>query len=211
MEYIYNAVGLFIKGGPVMYPLLFCSVIVVTIAVDRFCYFRRWDGGADKLIGLLTPVLIQQDWAKAAEVCRAAKGAAATVLTAGIERVKNERQGLENILEGEAAIIASNLRNRLDYLDTIVTLAPLLGLLGTVMGMISAFSILNIKAGQTQAITGGVGEALVATAFGLCVAILALAVHSYFKHWLDGVVTDMEKACIFFIDKADQVKKNETA
>ncbi len=73
-----------------------------------------------------------------------------------------------------------------------MTLGPILGLLGTISGMIRAFSIFNVQTGQSAAITGGVGEALIATAFGLCVAILALLIHSYFTQRLDRIITDME-------------------
>ena len=73
----------------------------------------------------------------------------------------------------QSGIFISRLRSHLYYLSVIVTLAPLLGLLGTISGMIRSFSIFNVQSGQAIAITGGIGEALIATAFGLCVAILA--------------------------------------
>ena len=90
---------------------------------------------------------------------------------------------------------AIGFQRYLDYLSAIVTIAPLLGLLGTVTGMISTFSVLANGAGAS-AITGGVGEALVATATGLCVAILAFCVYTYFSHQLDAIVTDTERVCI---------------
>ena len=71
-------------------------------------------------------------------------------------------------------------------------MGPLLGLLGTISGMITSFSIFNVQSGQAVAITGGVGEALIATAFGLCVAIVSLVVHAYFTQRLDRIITDME-------------------
>lgn len=95
-------------------------------------------------------------------------------------------------MEMQSGIFVSKLRSRLYYLSVIVTLAPILGLLGTISGMIRAFSVLNVQSGQAVAITGGVGEALIATAFGLCVAVLALVVHSYFTQRLDRIITDME-------------------
>ena len=91
---------------------------------------------------------------------------------------------------GEAAML---LRARLNYLSMIVTLAPLLGLLGTISGMIQSFSVFNLQAGQPMAITGGIGEALVATATGLLVAILALVVHTYFAQRMDTMLTLLEK------------------
>lgn len=90
-------------------------------------------------------------------------------------------------------------RRYLDYLSAIVTVAPLLGLLGTVTGMISTFSVLDNGAGAS-AITGGVGEALVATASGLCVAIIAFCVYTYFDHQLDTIVTDTEKLCVSVVN-----------
>ena len=85
------------------------------------------------------------------------------------------------------------LRARLNYLSMFVTLSPLLGLLGTIFGMIDAFNIFNLQAGQPMAITGGIGEALIATATGLCVAIFALIVHTYFAQKLDEILTELEK------------------
>jgi hypothetical protein len=81
----------------------------------------------------------------------------------------------------------------LNYLSAIVTLSPLLGLLGTIFGMINSFQIFNLQAGQPMAITGGIGEALTATAFGLIVAVFSLAVHTYFASRMDNALTIMEK------------------
>ena len=98
-----------------------------------------------------------------------------------------------NYMEAQAGIVIAKWRNRLSYLGVIVTLSPLLGLLGTIVGMINSFSIFNLKSGQPMAITGGIGEALIATATGLCVAIIALSVHSYFAQRLDTAITNMEQ------------------
>ena len=105
---------------------------------------------------------------------------------------RGERNGYDLIHWAKSMNVAS-LRQRLYYLSVIVTMAPLLGLLGTIGGMISAFSVFNVEAGQATAITGGVGEALIATAMGLCVAIMALAVHAYFTQRLENIITDMEQ------------------
>ena len=96
-------------------------------------------------------------------------------------------------MESQAGLVIAKLRNRLHYLGVIVTMSPLLGLLGTIIGMIGSFSIFNLQEGQPMAITGGIGEALIATASGLCVAILALCAHSYFAQRLDTSITNMEQ------------------
>jgi biopolymer transport protein ExbB len=194
-----NFFELFNKGGLVMYPLLLCSLFVVAIAVERFRCYRSADTELEKLLAALKPKLKAADWPGAAAVCTQTQGAVSQVLLAGLTRIKYTSK-LESTLENAAQLEAANLRRNLSYLDTIVTLSPLLGLLGTVVGMIQSFSVFNVKSGQPMAITGGVGEALVATAAGLCVAVLALLVHSYYSHRLDAVVTDMEQACSVFLN-----------
>lgn len=101
---------------------------------------------------------------------------------------------MKNAFEERMTLESIGFHRYLDYLSAIVTIAPLLGLLGTVTGMIQTFNVLD-EGGGASAITGGVGEALVATATGLCVAILAFCVYTYFSHQVDTIVTDMEGLC----------------
>lgn len=211
MDFLHSISALFQKGGLVMYPLLACSMLVVAIAVERFSYFRSVQGTLDAIVIAIGLKMDAGEWEDAARICDSSPGAVAKIMAEGLHHLECGRKGLENTLEGTAALAAARLRKRLDYLDTIVTLAPLMGLLGTVTGMINSFSVMNIRTGQPQAITGGVGEALVATATGLCVAIMAMIIHSYFKHWLDSIITEIEQACTYLIGKVDRRLCNETA
>ena len=95
----------------------------------------------------------------------------------------------------EAAKITDGREQQKAFLESQagIFIAKLLGLLGTIVGMIGAFSIFNLESGAPIAITGGIGEALIATATGLCVAILSLCAHSYFAHRMDNMITDMEQ------------------
>jgi len=190
---------LFNKGGFVMYPLLACSILVIAVTIERYSYYRSARTDIEALLNALEPQVKNGDWQSAIDTCRSSQGIAAEFLTKGLMAAKERRSTLEQLLDGWAVIAVAKLRYRLSYLDTIVTLAPLLGLLGTVTGMIQAFSVLNIKSGQPLAITGGVGEALVATAAGLCVAIVALASHSHFMSQLDLVISDLEQAANFLL------------
>ena len=115
---------------------------------------------------------------------------------------KVARTGLEATVNGDNAELAlinahdemaMQLRARLNYLSMIVTLAPLLGLLGTISGMIDSFNVFSVRTDQPLAITGGIGEALIATATGLCVAIFALVVHTYFAQKLDEILTSLDR------------------
>jgi biopolymer transport protein ExbB len=209
MEFFASVFSLFAKGGLVMYPLLACSVVVVAIFIER-CAFLR---GARTDIGALLPELAGKlaggNWDEAARLCAAAKGMAAAMLAQVLGNPVHDRQQLEQMLEAGATRLVARLRCRLNFLDTIVTLAPLLGLLGTVTGMIQSFSVLTIKAGQPLAITGGVGEALVATAAGLCVAILALVAHSYLTHRIEAIIADLEEAANSLVTAAVRGWRNE--
>lgn len=193
MELIHNVFGVFQKGGPVMYVLLVCSFVVVAVAVERFLYYRDQGTDTKTLLTALVPALEKGEWNQALLLCRQTPGAAAHVAAQGIESYLKGSLYTESVLEGEASLAAARLRDHLNQLDMIVTLAPLLGLLGTVIGMIGSFSVLNLKAGQPLAITGGVGEALIATAAGLTVATAAMVVHSYFAHRLDSMITGLEE------------------
>lgn len=191
MQAITDLIMYFHKGGLVMWPLLACSVTVIAIAIERFIYYTSVDSGAAFAARYCTAVR-SGDFAVATELARKGSGQCAQMLAdvAAIDGGKAEKSAF---LESRAGIFMATLRDKLDYLGIIVTMSPLLGLLGTIVGMIGAFSIFNVEAGAPIAITGGIGEALIATATGLCVAILSLCAHSYFAHRMDNMITDMEQ------------------
>ena len=192
MVFFLTSAELFEKGGPIMYLLLLCSLTVAAIAIDRFLLYRRAAQGA---LGLEADISAALRKRKIDEVAPAVEGkdnmVAYLVRSALDARAAGEDVPMTlDAAYGEAAML---LRARLNYLSMLVTLAPLLGLLGTISGMIQSFSIFNLQAGQPMAITGGIGEALIATATGLLVAIFALIVHTYFAQRMDTMLTLLEK------------------
>ena len=189
MEAILKGFQLFQAGGPVMYLLLACSLFVSYIAIERALFYGNMDAGKAFAEQFYTQMKLRR-CDQAQQLAAGAHGGLPLIL----QEVFQGQAGsdVKAFVEMQSGIFIAKLRNRLYYLSVIVTMAPLLGLLGTISGMIRAFSVLNIQSGQAIAITGGVGEALIATAFGLCVAILALAVHAYFTQRLDRIITDME-------------------
>ncbi|SHJ64242.1 MotA/TolQ/ExbB proton channel family protein [Propionispora hippei] len=201
MESIRESLLLFQKGGPVMYLLLLCSLTVIGIAVERFLFYRAVADKPERFTRDFQRVLQTGEVSDALRLCRENGGFVARLAEKGLQCEQGKSRHLESVLEGEASLLANQLRKHLRLLDTIVTIAPLLGLLGTVIGMIGSFSVLNIKNGQPLAITGGVGEALVATATGLCVATVAMLAYSYFNHRLDGIVTAMEEICLLVLER----------
>ncbi|MFA6075284.1 MAG: MotA/TolQ/ExbB proton channel family protein [Negativicutes bacterium] len=189
-----KAFQLFDKGGPVMYPLALCSIIVVSVAIEKFLCFRAGSTNLNQLLPQLEQYLGKGNINEAITLCSKTKGFAAQMLTNSLRQNNTKGLNILAALDVNARNICNLLRSRTGYLDTIITLAPLLGLLGTITGMIQAFSILNLKAGQPLAITGGIGEALIATASGLCIAIIALIVHSYFNQKTEQIISELEQA-----------------
>lgn len=211
MDFVAQCFGVFQKGGPIMYLILLCSLLVVIIGVERHLYYKAVKTDMNGFWDKLTPELERRDWDAASETCRQAGGVVAEVAIKGIECFQNDVYHLESVLEGEASMAIAGLRENLNHLSEIVTVAPLLGLLGTVIGMITSFSVMNVKTGQPMAITGGVGEALVATASGLCVAILAMAVYSFFTHLLDRNISQIEQVCTLLIKQVKRENGHEIA
>ena len=188
-----NMWDLFQKGGPVMFVLLASSIAVAVIAIERFRFYRQAGKGASDFVAKLPGLLQGSSLQQAAEACRVENTAPAYIAELGI-RAAAAGDDVPLALDTAYADMAMRLRERLNYLSMIVTMAPLLGLLGTISGMIESFSIFSVRAGEPLAITGGIGEALIATATGLCVAIFALIMHTYFVQRLDEMLAMLDKA-----------------
>ena len=209
MELLTTGITFFQKGGIVMYVLLLCSLFVLSIGIERALYFRRMDSGRafarDFYLALANGKRQQAE-----KLADDARGALADILFAVITKKPEARKNTATYMEVQSGIALAKLRKRLYYLSVIVTMAPLLGLLGTISGMITSFSVFNLESGQATAITGGVGEALIATAMGLCVAIVSLAVHAYFSQRIENIVTDMEQ-CFSMVETVDDESKEGAA
>lgn len=192
MEILMTAVTYFNRGGMVMYLLLLASIGAGTVIVERFRYYRQKQVD----FKLHYQALKQNVQAHTVAEIAALYGKKATALdkvTAAGFRAKANGRNVSLAVESAAQLEAAQLKKGLPLLGTLVTLAPILGLMGTVIGMMQSFSVFNLQSGSPMAITGGVGEALIATVTGLMVATFALLGHSYFGYRLDSIVTDMER------------------
>lgn len=171
-----------VKGGWMMIPLAACSIVAVTIIVDRFIFFRRIGAAhrAEEIIGAVRQGQIDSALNIIDEAPGADKGLSLPimkVLTAGI----THRSDPEGAMEAAGIAELSLMKRGLVALDTIITLSPLLGLLGTIIGMIDSFKVMATTGlGQPHAVTGGVAEALIATATGITIAVVTLIPYNYF-------------------------------
>ena len=188
-----NFIHLFNSGGFVMYPLLILSLITLAIAVERFYFYRNNRKGSKTFFHGVYHAAAAKDWDVVRQLCSEFPSALSRVIEQGMAHDKSEA-AMKSAFEDRMSMESISFHRYLDDLSAIVTSAPLLGLLGTVTGMIQTFSVLD-NGGGAAAITGGVGEALVATASGLCVAIIAFCFYTYFDHQLDTLVTDTERLC----------------
>lgn len=180
------------KGGPVMVPLAVCSMLALTVLVERYLALRHADRGGDELIAKIRKAYRAGDGAEALTECEAVPGPVANVLAAGL-RAFLRGDLVTEAMEEQTLADRRLLNRRLVVLDTVVTLAPLLGLLGTVLGMISAFKIISVNGTSHPAgITGGVAEALIATASGLAVAIVCLVGYNWCRDKVRQVTEEIE-------------------
>lgn len=180
------------KGGPVMVPLAVCSMLAATVLIERFLALRTADRGGEQLIAQIRDAYRAGDGAEALAECEQVGGPVANVLAAGL-RAYLRGEPVAQAMEEQTLTDQRQLNRRLAVLDTIVTLAPLLGLLGTVLGMISAFKIISVSGTSHPAgITGGVAEALIATASGLAIAIFCLIGYNWCRDKLRQITEEIE-------------------
>ncbi len=177
-----------IKGGWVMMPLAVCSLVAVTIIVERLLFFRR--------IGrhqLAEAVLNLADQGRHEEAFAKADGSnlpVVNVLKVGLGYRRNPAKAME--IAGLAEV--SGMKRGLTALETIITLSPLLGLLGTIIGMIGSFQIMTVAgSSQPHAVTGGVAEALIATASGISVAVITLIPYNFFLRCVERETETIEQ------------------
>jgi len=189
VHHIATLVSMLAKGGLVMVPLLVCSVLSLTVIIERAAYWwnRRDSAPVERALRMAEHAKFDE----AAELLGSLRGPAARVVAAGLQhRGAAPTKAMEMAAQEEMG----QMRRYLPLLDTVITLSPLLGLLGTVTGMIAAFGVLSSSGlNQPTAITGGVAEALIATAAGLGIAIVTLVPYNYFSSKADRAGEAMEE------------------
>ena len=185
----------FLKGGPVMWPILVSAIVAVAVVGERAFWWCRESRKRDpqKLEQLLA-ALENSDLAAATKISEGSEDPVIRMIHHGLAHVGHKHSSLLGALQLAAGIELKRAGRFLTVMDTLVTLAPLLGLLGTVTGLMRAF--LNIGSAELSVVgvTGGIGEALIATACGLGIAIFALIPFNYFSAKVTQLQFDLETA-----------------
>jgi biopolymer transport protein ExbB len=185
-------INLFIKGGPIMYPLLICSIIALTVIIERTIFWIGEDYRRDQaLINEVLSLAERGNWETVRARIGNSKDFIIRILVAGI---LHREFSIAKAMETAASDELDRMRRYLPILDTIITVSPLLGIFGTVIGIILSFEMLG-SAGieEPQAVTAGIAQALITTASGLGIAILSLFPFNYFNSRIEKAATTIEK------------------
>jgi len=202
MTWLVDAVTLLSKGGYVMVPLIFCSVISVAVLIERTLRLRQARADVSSVIRRAEDAVYDHKFARAIELLESRPSPVTRVVAAGVRNAHLGERCAERAMEEQGTREVRELHSRLGWLDTIITVAPLLGLLGTVTGMISSFNVIAVKQGISTptAITGGVAEALIATAAGLIIAIFTLVGYNHIQDGVKHIVAEIEATGSSFVN-----------
>ena len=185
----------FIKGGPVMWPILASAVVAVAVIGERsFWWWRESQKRNPQKMEQLLAALENGDAAAAQKISDGSDDPVIRMIRHGLGHIGHRHASLLGALQLAAGIELKQAGRFLTVMDTLVTLAPLLGLLGTVMGLMRAFLNIGSSELSVTAVTGGIGEALIATACGLGIAIFALIPFNYFSAKVTQLQFDLETA-----------------
>jgi biopolymer transport protein ExbB len=185
-------INLFVKGGPIMYPLLICSIIALTVVIERAIFWIGEDHRRNQaLVNDVLSLAEMGDWEAVRARIGDSKDFIVRILVAGI---LHREFSMSKAMETAASDEIERMGQYLPILDTIITVSPLLGIFGTVIGIILSFEMLG-SAGieEPQAVTAGIAQALITTASGLGIAILSLFPYNYFNSRMEKATATIEK------------------
>ena len=188
---------IFQNGGPVMYPLALCSIISLTIIIERsFFWIKIGMQRNQKLVDKVLKLSRQGDWEG---VKKAASGSNNYVVRMIVSGILHREYSMIKAMESSAADEINRMQRFMGGLDTMITIAPLLGILGTVIGIIASFEMLGASGIENpQAVTGGIAQALITTATGLSIAIITVFPYNYFNSRIKKAAAIMEKYATSF-------------
>jgi len=203
------ALQFFLKGGPVMWPMLICALVAVAVVGERtFWWLRERQKRDPQKLEQLLAALENSDVSAATQLAQGSSDPVVRMVYRGLSHVHTSLQGA---LQLAAGIELKRAGRFLTVMDTLVTLAPLLGLLGTVTGLMRAFLNVGNAELSVVAVTGGIGEALIATACGLGVAIFALIPFNFFSAKVAQLQFELETAATNIEVMVQGNKPSETA
>jgi biopolymer transport protein ExbB len=192
---------LFLKGGILMYPIAFCSIIAVGIFLERMWVLRRGRVLPRDFLIEVEDLVMRRKRSEAISLCKRNNSSIAHVIRVGIENYGKKRDVIKEKIEEIGRREAASLERYINVIGTIAGISPLLGLLGTVSGMIKSFNIISLQGvADPASLAGGISEALITTAAGLVVAIPTFVIYRYLMNKADSLILEMEENSIRMVD-----------
>jgi len=192
---------LFNKGGFLMYPIFFSSLLAIAIFFERMFFLKSIKTSTRKFGNRISDLIRKGNINFAISACRKNFTPISQIILAALLKHGNSREEIKEVIEDTARHEITILERNLPILATIGNIAPLLGLLGTVFGMIKAFQVVSVVGvGNPEALAGGISEALLTTAFGLSVAIPTIVAYNYLAHRVDRQIKEMESTCVEILE-----------
>jgi biopolymer transport protein ExbB len=189
-----SLIQVFQSGGPVMWPLLACSLVALAICIERAVNLRTSKILDPTVVERITGLVEGGRTDRALEVCRQQPGIYTNIVRAGLEFAPKGEAAAKEAVEDAGRHETVRLTRYLGALGTVVGISPLLGLLGTVTGMIEVFkTIAEVGTGQAGQLSNGISQALITTATGLLIAIPSLVAYNYFQGKAEAILTDLER------------------
>jgi len=199
--------GLFVKGGQFMWWLLLVALVGFVFLIERMWTLSRARVNTRRLIGTIITTLRNDGVQAAAEECQKVRGPIAAILYSGLQKADKGRDAVEKAIATAGTIEMSFLERGLIWVSSVTTIAPLIGFLGTVSGMINAFeAIAASEQVNAKLVASGISEALITTATGLVVAIPATIGYNYFVSSIDRFVIEMEETSAELIEELERLK-----
>jgi biopolymer transport protein ExbB len=197
-----NLFSMFLKGGIVMWPILLCSILGLAVVIDRYIVIRKARINVPAFMVRIRGFIKKKDISGAISYCMEEKSPIANVVRKGLKKYRLGHERVKESIENAGNQEISKLEKGLPILASVSGIAPLLGFLGTVTGMISAFMTIQDLQGSVSPsdLAGGIWEALITTAFGLFVGIPALALYNYFLSAVKKLVNEIEMVANDVVD-----------
>ncbi len=193
------------KGGPVMIPIFAMAGLALALALFKWLHLSFTATPSKKKIGKLLEAVADHDEEAARELTSKMRGPAGEMLHAGVAHMKEPRDLIEEIMYEKVMTTKLRLQRYLPFLAICAASAPLLGLLGTVTGIINTFKLITVfGSGDVKMLSGGISEALITTKFGLIVAIPALLLHAFLARKARGITGQMEAAAVAFVNQVSK-------
>ena len=199
------------NGGIIMIPLLLCSIIVLAIVIERSVIMRKRKIIIPEVVNVIETIKNPEDINLAISICQKNEGAFTNIIQLGLRNKDLHKNELKELIVDQGRQEVRILEKGLTILETIAGIAPLLGLLGTVLGMIKVFTVISQHGiGQTQALSGGISEALITTVVGLSIGVPALVAFNYFSNKAENLILDIEKFTSKLIEKFKRFQTKTT-